>query len=66
MPRGISIVVLIAGLVMLLWGFNASESLASGVSEVVDDTPSSKAMVLIIGGGVVAAVGAFGLFRRGR
>jgi uncharacterized membrane protein len=66
MPRAISIVVLIAGLVLLLWGFNASESVASEVSEVIDNTPSSRSMLLIVVGGVVTAVGAFGLFRRGR
>ncbi len=66
MSRSLSTVVLIAGLILLLWGFNASESMASEVSEVVENTPSSKAMLLIIVGGVAAAAGAFGLLRRGR
>jgi hypothetical protein len=61
-----SIVVLIIGLALLMWGFNASESVASEVSETFQGAPTNKAIVLMVIGAVIAAVGAIGLFRRGR
>jgi hypothetical protein len=61
----ISIVVLAIGIALLVWGFNAKHSFASGVSEVVNDAPSDKSIILLVAGGLVAAVGVIGLLRRG-
>ena len=46
MPRSamFSVVLLVLGVVVFIWGFNASESLASNVSETVQGAPSNKAM----------------------
>jgi len=60
----ISLVILIAGVALLFWGFDASESFASEVSEVVEGAPSNKSIALMVIGGLLAVLGLFGLMRR--
>lgn len=60
----VSIVILAIGAVLLVWGFNASDSLASEVSEAVQGAPSDKSIALMVIGGLFAAVGVVGLVRR--
>lgn len=57
-------VVLVVGIVLLIMGFNASDSLSSELSEAFDGAPSDKAIWLIVGGVVAAALGAIGLMRK--
>jgi hypothetical protein len=66
MSRMLATIVLIVGLALLFWGFDASDSFASEVSEAVEGTPSNKSMGLMLVGGLLAVVGLFGLLRRGR
>jgi uncharacterized membrane protein len=61
----ISLVVLIIGVALLFWGFDASDSFASEVSEVVEGAPSNKSIALMVVGALLAVVGLFGLIRRG-
>jgi F0F1-type ATP synthase membrane subunit c/vacuolar-type H+-ATPase subunit K len=61
----LSVVILAVGIALLIWGFNAKHSFASGVSQVVNDAPSDKSIILLVAGGLVAAVGIIGLLRRG-
>jgi hypothetical protein len=60
----ISIVVLFIGIVLLFWGFDASESFASEVSEAIEGAPSNKSIALIVVGALLAVVGLLGLVRR--
>lgn len=60
----LSIVLLVAGGVLLVWGLNASDSFASEVSEAFDGSPTDKSIWLTAGGGVLAAIGLVGLLRR--
>lgn len=62
----LSILLLALGVVVLVWGFNASESAASEISEALEGAPSNKSIALIIVGAVLAIVGVVGLFRRAR
>ena len=57
-------VVLVVGIVLLIMGFNASDSLSSELSEAFDGAPSDKAIWLIVGGVIAAAFGAIGLMRK--
>ena len=68
MPRSaiLFIALLIAGVALVFWGFNASESFASSVSETVHGAPSNKAIALMVGGGLLAIVGLVGLVRGSR
>ncbi len=67
MNKSVSILLLVAGIVLLIFGLNASDSVASSVSEAVTGTPTDRSMWLIVSGAVGIALGGFGLFasRRG-
>ena len=66
MYRGLSVALLIAGVVLVVWGISASESFNSDVSRVFTGSPTDKSMWLLIGGGVLGIVGLFGVFRPSR
>lgn len=67
MNKTFSLVFLVVGAVLLIYGLNASDSVASSVSEAVTGTPTDKSMWLIILGAVGIVAGGVGLFagRRG-
>ena len=60
--RVIGIALLVAGIGLLIWGFNMSGAFDSRVSRAFTGSPTDKAMWTLIGGGVLAAVGAVMLF----
>jgi len=65
MNRATSIAILVVGVILLIFGINAHDSLASGAKELVTGTPTDKSMWLIILGVVGIIVGGLGaLFRR--
>ena len=58
----IAIVMLVAGIALLIWGFNMSGAFDSKVAKVFTGSPTDKAMWTMIGGAVLAGLGAFQLF----
>lgn len=65
MNRTISIAILVVGVILLIFGINAHDSLASSAKEIVTGTPTDKSLWLIILGVVGIIVGGLGsLFRR--
>lgn len=66
MNRPISIALLVLGVILLAWGFNASQSVASDVSNAVTGSPTDRSMILILLGALAAVVGGVGLMRRAR
>jgi uncharacterized membrane protein YidH (DUF202 family) len=62
--QAIAIALLVAGIALLIWGYNMSEAFDSQVSRVFSGSPTDKAMWTMTGGAVLAAVGAFQLFVR--
>jgi hypothetical protein len=62
MNKPISLIFLVAGIVLLIFGLNASQSVASSVSEVVTGTPTDRSMWLIILGAIGIVAGGVGLF----
>jgi LPXTG-motif cell wall-anchored protein len=64
MNKPISLALLVIGIILLVMGFNASESVSSEVSEAVTGTPTDKSIWLLIGGALLAIVGGFGMVRR--
>jgi LPXTG-motif cell wall-anchored protein len=64
MNKPIALALLVIGIILLVFGFNASESLSSEVSEAVSGTPTDKSIWLLIGGALLAIIGGFGLIRR--
>ncbi len=64
MNRGLSIGLLIAGIVLLVWGIDAYHSIGSSVTQGVTGAPSQKAIGLIIGGIILAGAGLAGFSMR--
>lgn len=55
---------LVVGLVLLYFGYNASQSLSGEVSEALTGRFSDQTMLYLIGGAAAVVVGAAMLFRR--
>jgi hypothetical protein len=65
MNKAIYIAILIAGIVLLVFGLNAQDSLVSSTKEAITGTPTDKSMGLIVGGIVGIIIGGLGtMFRR--
>lgn len=57
--------ILIVGVVLLIFGLNASQSLSSGLSETFSGAPSNKSLLLILLGVVCLLYGGVGtIFNR--
>lgn len=66
MNKPLALTVLVIGIVLLIFGINAHDSVASSAKEIVTGTPTNKSMWLIILGIVGIVIGGFNsLFRRG-
>ena len=63
--KAVSIALLIAGIILLIYGINASNSVASSVKNAVTGTPTDHSVWLIVGGAVAGGIGLFGLLRKG-
>lgn len=63
MNKGIGIALLVVGIVLIAYGFNASDSFSSGVSRAFTGAPTNKTMWLLLGGAASAIVGAVLTFR---
>jgi drug/metabolite transporter (DMT)-like permease len=57
MNKTLSIALLIAGIVLLIFGINAHDSLASSAKEVVTGAPTDKSIWLIVLGLIGTIVG---------
>ena len=66
MNKGIAIALLVGGLVLAIFGISAADSFSSDVSRFFSGKPTDKAMWMLIGGAAAAAVGLFGLLRKGK
>ena len=60
MNKAIGIALLVVGVILLVWGVNASDSLGSEISETFTGSPTDKSIWLIIGG-VVSGITGLGL-----
>ena len=60
----IGIALLVAGIILLVWGYNMSGAFDSRVSRVFTGSPTDKAMWTMIGGAVLAVAGAAQLLFR--
>jgi len=59
-----SIALLIAGVILLVYGLNASDSLSSSVTNAVSGTPTDKSIWLIVLGVIGVVAGGAGLIYR--
>jgi hypothetical protein len=63
MNKLISLMLLAGGIALIVYGVHASNSVSSDFSRFFTNSPTNKTIWLLIGGGVVAAIGAGGLIR---
>jgi hypothetical protein len=63
MNRGIGIAFLVVGVVLVIYGLNASDSVSSHVSKAFTGAPTNKTLWLLLGGAASAIVGAVMTFR---
>lgn len=63
MNKLICLFLLVGGIIALVYGFNASQSVASSFSRLFTGQPTDRALWLLIGGGLALVLGAFGLLR---
>ena len=63
MYKILSLALLAGGVVLIIYGINASNSFGSDISRLFSGSPTDKSIWLLIGGIVAAAVGLGGLLR---
>ncbi len=64
MNKALSLALLAGGIVLIIYGLNASDSISSSFSRFFTGSPTDKAMWFMIGGTVAAALGLVGLLRK--
>jgi divalent metal cation (Fe/Co/Zn/Cd) transporter len=63
MNKTLSLGILIVGIILLIYGISASESLGSEFSRLFTGKPTDKTVWLLLGGIIATAIGASGLLR---
>jgi len=63
MNKAISIALIAGGIVLIVFGIKAMDSFGSDVSRFFTGSPTDKAVWMLIGGIVAAAVGLYGTTR---
>jgi len=66
MNKAISVVLLAAGIVLIIFGINASQSFSSDVSRFFTGSPTDKSIWLFVGGAAALVVGLVTLFQRSK
>ncbi len=66
MNKGISIALLTAGIILVIYGIHASNSFGSDVSRFFTGSPTNKTIWLLIGGVVAVIAGLFGVLHRSK
>ncbi len=66
MNKPISLALLVGGVLLLIYGISASDSLSSDVSRLFTGSPTDRAIWLLVGGAIMAITGSFGLVREPR
>jgi uncharacterized membrane protein YidH (DUF202 family) len=61
MNKSISLVLLVVGIVLIIWGVNALESFSSDMSRFFTGSPTDKSIWLLIGGIAAVLIGLIGL-----
>jgi hypothetical protein len=63
MNKVVSLVILAGGIVLVVFGVAASESLSSDISRFFTGSPTEKAIWMLLGGVVAIVIGLAGLLR---
>jgi hypothetical protein len=63
MNKGIGTALIVAGIILVIYGINASDSASSDVSRIFTGAPTNKTLWLLLGGCASTIVGAVMTFR---
>ena len=63
MYKSLSLALLVGGVVLVIFGISASQSLSSDISRFFTGSPTDKAIWLLVGGVVLCIIGLVGLLR---
>jgi len=63
MNKVVSLVILVCGIVLVIYGVAASESFSSDISRFFTGSPTDKTIWLLVGGIVATIIGLVGLLR---
>jgi hypothetical protein len=63
MNRAISLALFIGGIILIVYGISANNSVSSGISRTFKGAPTEKTVWLLIAGGAAAIVGHAGIIR---
>jgi hypothetical protein len=66
MNKSISLALVVGGIILIVYGVAASDSIGSGFSRFFTGSPSDKTLWLLIGGAIASVVGGTGLLRGSR
>lgn len=64
--KALGLAMLVVGVILVIYGINASDSVASEVKEAFTGTPTDKSIWLLIGGAALGIVGLFFTLRPAR
>ena len=63
MNRSLSLALLVSGIVLLIYGISASDSIGSDFSRLFTGAPTDKSIWLLVAGVVISTVGLAGMLR---
>jgi hypothetical protein len=66
MNKIISLVLLVGGIALIIYGINASDSISSSFSRFFTGNPTDKTIWLLIGGTAATVIGLVGMLRRSK
>jgi divalent metal cation (Fe/Co/Zn/Cd) transporter len=66
MDKAISLAILAGGILLVVFGVSASNSVSSDISRIFTDAPTDKAIWMLVGGIVATIIGLVGLLRGSR
>jgi len=66
MDKATSLAVLAGGILLVIYGVSASNSISSDISRVFTDAPTDKTIWMLVGGVVLTIIGLAGLLRGSR
>jgi drug/metabolite transporter (DMT)-like permease len=62
MKKGMGVICLVAGVLLIVWGYNLSQSVGGQFQRIFTGSPGDKAEWLYIGGAVLCAAGVFQIY----
>lgn len=66
MNKQIGIILLVAGIGLLIWGFNLYDAFSSRAARAFTGSSTDKTMTILIAGGICTALGIFQLARKSK